>query len=259
MADLAITVGDDEAAAAKAAADKATADAAAAAGGDKLILGKFKNQAALEAAYSELEKKQGGGSLEPQKDDKPEDTPGKSPLKIGKAPDDDGQKSDLALPSVVKEYNEKGEVSEVTYKKLAGKGMTKADVDTYVAGQMAIAQNYAQEFQTLAGGAEQLQAVFTWAQSGLPEDQATTFDAAVDSGNFDTAKLMLQGIIHQYNSSDDKPAKLIDGEAITPSGAVPFDSMTELSDAMRDERYKTSAKYRKEVEARVKASQQQAG
>jgi hypothetical protein len=70
---------------------------------------------------------------------------------------------------------------------------------------------------------------------------------------------MLQGIIHQYNSSDDKPAKLIDGEAITPSGPVPFDSMTELSDAMRDERYKTSAKYRKEVEARVKASQQQAG
>jgi hypothetical protein len=96
---------------------------------------KFKSAEDMANAYSELEKKL--GQPQPQEEEQPQQT---------EETNDDEQTQATNYNEAVVEasqefFNNDGQLSEETYKKLEGIGLPRDLVDSYAAGQQALLQN----------------------------------------------------------------------------------------------------------------------
>jgi hypothetical protein len=219
---------------------------------ETLILGKFKDQSALEKAYTELEKKLGGKKEEPA-------APASTPTPAAPASDAAAaaQKAGLDLKALGDEYIAGGKkLSEASMAKLAAAGITEAQVSQYIAGQEALGKQVATDLAAAVGGEDKLNAVLEWAKANASKDQKDAFDAALDTGNPALVKLALAGIQADYVKAVGSDPKLIAGEpAGGPVGVQPFGSQQEMVTAMKDPRYKKGdVAYMKLVQDRIKAS-----
>jgi hypothetical protein len=217
----------------------------------KLILGKFKDQAALEAAYKELEQKQGSA--------KPVETPAATPA----APSTDAHaqvaKAGLDIQSLTEEFAANGnKLSEASMAKLAAAGITAEQVNGYIAGQQAIVNQIATDLTAVAGGEKQLETLTAWAKVNATKEQKTAFDTALATGNRELIKQALTGIKANYDAAMGTEARVTtkNSEAIPGiTGVQGFGSQAEMTAAMRDPRYKKGDRaFIKSVEDRIKAS-----
>jgi hypothetical protein len=159
------------------------------------------------------------------------------------------------LSDAAKELAESGTVSEETYTKLAEAGHDRATVDTFVAGQKALAQQLRADIATVAGGEEQLNAVLEWAGKHLPAQAIEAYNAAAASGNVELIKLSLQGVVASYRTAVPAEPRLISGTPAPSHGDnAPFQSNEQMVAAMRDPRYQTDPAYRNQIAARLAAS-----
>lgn len=174
-----------------------------------------------------------------------------SPEDTAKAAQDAG----VDLNALSQEFMAKGVLSEETYRGLAEKGFTRQVVDTYIDGQQAIAREYVNGLAAHAGGEQALDAMMRWAGTGLTASERTAYNKALASSDLDTAKLALDGLKAKYTAANGSPGKRVNGAAAAVArGPQPFEHADELTNAMRDRRYKTDAKYRKSVDARAEVS-----
>lgn len=160
-----------------------------------------------------------------------------------------------AIAQVQTEYAEDGELSEGSYKALSEAGYSKAFVDSYIAGQVALVNSYVAGIKEYAGGDAKFQDLFTHLETSNP-DAAESLVAAIESRDMGTIKAIINLAGQSRIKAYGKPA----ARSLTTKGtqAAPvarkvagFESPDEMMKAMSDPRYRTNAKFRSEVEQKV--------
>lgn len=224
---------------------------------------KFKSPEDMAKAYSELEKKLSGATPAAPK-------AGQADQKTPASPDQGVQKgitppegADPAKAAVADagldwdalsaEFAAEGKLSDASLKALADKGFPQHVVDNYIAGMTAQAKAYDAKAFEVAGDETKFRAMQDWAKTGLDAGQLAAYNAAVQSGDINQMAFAVAGLKAQYEKANGSDPTLIQGGN---SGAMEatFKSAKEVSDAMRDKRYRTDPAYRKVVEAKVARS-----
>ena len=206
---------------------------------------KFKSPEDMAKAYAELESKLGAPKVT---DSQPTPDP-------AVATPDDAQNAlsqkGLDLTEFSKEFSEKGELSPESYEKLSKSGFDKTLVDQYIQGQRALADGYANEVKSEAGGDEKYSEIVQWAQANMSPAEIDAFNKAVDSGNKDQAKLAVRGLKSSYENANGREPKLIGGGVKGGSEGDTFESTAQLTKAMADPRYREDPAYRAKVQAKL--------
>lgn len=208
---------------------------------------KFKSPEDMAKAYSELEAKLGQA--------KPADPPAADPAAPSPA-DPEAALADkgLDLQDFSSEFAQKGELSAESYEKLAKAGYSRQIVDQYIEGQRAVAARFETDIMSEVGGAEKYSAITAWAKANLTPQEIAAYNTAVSSGNADQAKLAALGLgakFERANGSD--PQRLLGGQGAGSAGDV-FESMAQVTAAMKDPLYKNDPAFRAKIQAKLSRS-----
>jgi hypothetical protein len=207
---------------------------------------KFKSPEDMAKAYSELESKLGG---KPADDATPSDKP-----QVPENPQQELQKQGLDMTEFSQEFAQKGELSQESYEKLAKAGFDKDLVDTYIAGQQARAAQYEGTIKGEVGGEERYNQIVEWAKANLTPGEIAAYNNAVSSGDANQAKLAALGLSAQYSKAvGQEPNRLIGGGKGGSEDV--FESTAQVTEAMRDPRYKNDPAFRAKVQAKLSRSQ----
>lgn len=197
---------------------------------------KFQTPEALAQAYTELQKKLG--------------SQGQQPPATPEAP----KKQGLDSTVLGREIAEHGKVTDATLQSLKDAGYDDSTITTHVEGIKAVAQRTRSALAEAAGSEDALKAVSEWAKTGLSNEQAQAFDAALQSGNITLAQMAIRDARARYVEAEGNDPGLLKGETATTTADKPFDNSKEVSQAMRDPKYKKDPTYRAEVQRRLAAS-----
>tara|TARA_B100001094_G_scaffold23284_1_gene19704 strand:+ start:1911 stop:2702 length:792 start_codon:yes stop_codon:yes gene_type:complete len=205
---------------------------------ENLILGKFKSQEDLAAAYENLEKKLGETKEEPAAEEKSTQDSNVS----------------TAIQEASDTFHENGELSEDNYKALEDSGIPREFVEAYVKGREASMKSEAAQITDSVGGQENYDSMVQWASEALPADEIETFDQLVTESSPEAAKLAVKGLYARYTAeAGNAPLNIKQGQ--TSGAAVqPFNSNAQVVEAMKDRRYENDPAYREEIERRLAVS-----
>lgn len=211
---------------------------------------KFKTPEDMAKAYSELESKMG------QKP--PADTPAVPDVAPADATQADVEKAlapkGLNLQDFNTEFATNGELSAESYEKLATAGYDKALVDQFIEGQKARAVAFESEIMTEVGGNERYTDMIVWAKANMTPAEIEAYNVAVSSGKPEQAKLAALGLNAKFTKAvGNEPGRVIGGQKADSSGGV-FESTAQVTEAMKDPRYKNDPAYRSKVQAKLAAS-----
>ena len=211
---------------------------------------KFNSVEDLAKSYAELEKKLGGQSQETKEEVDPvaKATP-KSDNNLEIA-EKTVTNAGLDMSSLQAEYAEKGELDTKSYEALEKAGISKEYVDSYIAGQEAIAKTQADEIKSTVGGDETYQEMVDWASKNMTEGEKTAYNKAVNSGDMDTVKLAVNALKGQFERANGVEPKLVEGKA-QPSQEQGFLSWAQVTEAMADPRYAKDTAYQNEVKNKL--------
>lgn len=201
---------------------------------------KFSSWEDMAAAYSELEKKQSAPKAEGT-----QEVPGDAAAAQAQV-----EAAGLDFGALTTEYQSAGELSQATYDKLAAAGIPKETVDSYIAGQEAIAQQAIDGVMGEFGGAEKYGQMVQWAAANLPKADITAFNRVMDGGDLGSIKLTIAGLQAKYAAANGSEPNLLNGGSATSEADV-FRSTAELTAAMSDPRYAKDPAYRADVQAKA--------
>lgn len=190
---------------------------------------------------------------EPQVEEQAETAPAETePPKDLKVPDPPKETKSPAdkLSKFAEEFSAEGKLSDKSYGELEKLGYPKEFVDTYIAGQVAIAERAQQEVFNSVGGSDAYRQMTEWAGSNLSEDEVKAYNAAVESGDRNQVMFAVKGLQARFQSS--REPQTLTGSA--SKGARGFRSSAEVVEAMRDPRYQKDPAYRADVERRMAVS-----
>tara|TARA_R100000808_G_C2134371_1_gene142912 strand:- start:537 stop:1334 length:798 start_codon:yes stop_codon:yes gene_type:complete len=179
----------------------------------------------------------------------------KSPTEAAEAPTEEGttQKADFDWDSITQSINETNSITEENFKKLQDFGIPKEVLDGY-AELLQTGAEYAQQ-RTIqyAGGEENLNAIFQWAQTNLNEQEIEQYNGILDSPNWRMAIDSLRvssGIgVSDAQANSENPS-LVEGSPLADQGTG-FASKQEMITAMGDPRYKHDPAFRNQVRMKV--------
>jgi hypothetical protein len=207
---------------------------------------KFGSPEELAKAYAELEQKQGKA---------PEQTAEEPPKEEGEQTEAEKivEAAGLDYASLNQEFNDKGTLSEESYKALEEKaGLTREMVDTHIAGQQALAREAQTRAFDIAGGADQYDNMTKWAAANLDIKEIEAYNQAIE-GSAEQAALAVAGLKSKYiTANGSEPSLLTGGNG--GGQEVGFQSTSEMTTAMKDPRYAKDPAYRKSVERRIAVS-----
>jgi uncharacterized protein YbaA (DUF1428 family) len=214
---------------------------------------KFKSVEDMAKAYSELEKKMSNPASEKtDTEEKTNDTPDPETASATEVADV-LDKAGVDFNSLQNEYSEEGKLSEQAYEKLEKAGFPKSLVDSWIAGQQAMANDMQSQVFGSVGGEENYNQMVEWAADNLPQADIDSFNKAVDSGDINMINFAVNGLAARYRSEVGTEPRLIQGETSGTSGGS-FQSAAELTAAMRDPRYQKDPAYRKSVADKLQRS-----
>jgi hypothetical protein len=151
------------------------------------------------------------------------------------------------------EYAENGELSDDAYDALEDAGFSRSLVDSWIAGQEALAGSVQASVYSIAGGEEGYMDMVSWAAENLSQQEITAFNANVDSGDPALTQFAVQGLYARYRSEGTSEPSLIQGQASNNQGGA-FNSAAELTAAMSDPRYHKDPAYRQSVAEKLARS-----
>jgi hypothetical protein len=211
---------------------------------------KFKSPEEMANAYKSLESKL--GSKEPE-------APATTEVALdAEAPKPDEVAEELSsrgldFTTFSDEFAANGSLSDESYGALEAKGIDRAMVDQYIAGQRATAAAYEGEVKQSIGGAEEFDAMVAWAQSNVSNADLASYNKAVASGDPSAARLAVKGMHAQYKESRGSEPKLLKGANGTTASDL-YESVQQMTKDMRDPLYKTDPAFRRKVEAKISRS-----
>ena len=242
----------------------------------ELLAGKFKNAEDLENAYLELQKKLGSDE---STEDKQETT----------TTNDETNKEDgtINYETVNNQYGDKlgalfqengvdpweiskhfhdtkGEITDDMYKTLEDTGLSRASIDSYLAGRAAesgytssqtadLTDAEVTRIQTSVGGEAQYNKMIGWASENLEPTTLEAFNSMVGNGDFNTVQLAFNGLKAQYENAEGYEGKMLTGKPAKSSRDV-FRSQSEVVQAMSDLRYERDPAYRQDVYDKLERS-----
>lgn len=158
------------------------------------------------------------------------------------------------VDALMGEFNEKGGLSPESYAALEKAGMSRVVVDSIIAGQVAVANSFANTLLAAAGGEKGLEVLAQFAYQTDPA-AVDAYNAAVDRRDLATAKALLNSWKAQRQARLGTANKQITGRPAQKASVVKgFESRQDMTKAMRDPRYGRDPKYTREVEQKVGAS-----
>lgn len=155
-----------------------------------------------------------------------------------------------AFSQATQEFEENGELSDESFESLAKAGIPREFVEAYLQGQTAIADNQTAQVQEIIGGPQNYEAMAEWAVENLSEEQLEAYNEVVESGTVDQAKMAVQGLFAQFTAAGGKTPQVVMG-ATQGASVKPFNSAAQVTEAMKDPRYKNDPAYRQTVEQRL--------
>lgn len=214
---------------------------------------KFKTPEDMAKAYQNLESKLGSGNkeepnAEPKSAEaiKPEDvTTENAESQLSKV--------GLDLDEFSAEFASKGELSPESYDKLQKAGFDKNLVNDYIEGQRARAAQFESGIKAEVGGDEKFNEMVNWAKANMSESEISAYNKAVGSANPDTAKLAVLGLSAKFNAANgSEPQRTLGGNRT--SGSDVFESTAQVTEAMKDPRYKNDPAFRASVQSKLARS-----
>lgn len=207
------------------------------------ILGKFSSQEELEKAYAELERKL-GQRQETQQQQQQE------PMDEAKA-NELVEKAGLDIDAMTEHFNQNGELADAHYESLEKAGIPRAFVDQYISGVRAEAEQARDQIFQEVGGQEAFEAMADWAVANLSQEELLQYNTAVESGDMTIVRSAVMSLAFRYQREVGRDPKLVGGKGGGLSG---FESVAQLTAAMKDPRYNSDPAYRREVEQRLARS-----
>lgn len=205
------------------------------------ILGKFSSHEELEKAYAELERKL-GQRQEPQQQQTNMDESKANELV---------EKAGLDIDAMTEHFNQNGELADAHYESLEKAGIPRAFVDQYISGVRAEAEQARDQIFQEVGGQEEFEAMADWAVANLSQAELNQYNTAVESGDMATVRSAVMSLAFRYQREVGRDPKLVGGKGGGLSG---FESVAQLTAAMKDPRYHSDPAYRREVEQRLSRS-----
>ena len=147
------------------------------------------------------------------------------------------------------EYEEKGALSEDTYKKLADAGYPKAVVDTYIRGIEAANEAFVNSVYTVAGGKAEYDKLSNYIQS-KGKDAVEGFNDALMNGSLSTVKMLINGFKAEMTLRNGTQKASVLGSG-SPAGTSGFANEADMDKAMDDPRYGVDEEYTKQVTKRL--------
>ena len=205
------------------------------------------NYEALAKAYAELEGKLGAGVVP-----KELATPTAAPTEPQAAKAELATKG-LDYDSLATSFATNGSLTEADYKSLEDVGIPKALADSFVAGQVALAEATRTKGLELAGGEESYTQMVEWAKASLSAPEIDAYNSAV-SGTPAQMELAILGLQAKYKSEVGTQPQLFQGstQATQTSG---YQSKAEMTADMRNPQYSKDPAYRAQVQAKLAATQ----
>ncbi len=148
------------------------------------------------------------------------------------------------------EFNTSGELSETTYKALSEAGLHRDIIDSYIAGQQALAEQVRHGVFEIVGGEGNYTAMSAWASTHLPRAEVDAFNTLLETGSLEQVRLAVRGLHDAWRVADGRPPQLLMG-AMTGQALEPFQSKAEIIAAMSDPRYAKDSAYRETVHQRL--------
>lgn len=205
------------------------------------ILGKFNSYEDLEKAYQELERKQ---SQQPNKELPQQPTKGEANEVV--------ESAGLNMEQLSAHYAENGGLADEHYEALEKAGIPRQYVDQYIAGLEAQSSRIQDEIFDEVGGEEQFSVMAQWAQTNMSPEELTRYNTAVESGDPDTIRSAVMSLAYRYQREAGRDPKLVNGNGGGGQGG--FESLAQLTEAMKDPRYETDPAFRREVESKLSRS-----
>lgn len=137
------------------------------------------------------------------------------------------------------EFTARGELSAESYQKLLDKGIPRALVDSYIAGQKALVDSFVQDIHAIAGGPDAYADMVAWARQSLSPAEIAAFDRIANAGQKDMLELAVTGLAARWKAAEGSRPELVRGKATAGRGGSPdvFESPQQVVEAMRDKRY----------------------
>ena len=151
------------------------------------------------------------------------------------------------------EYNETGQLSEDAYLALQEVGIEPQMVDTWIAGQEAIADQQIDSIYNMVGGEQVYNQMLEWAGDNLQPWEMDAFNDQIESLDANSM-FAVQGLMARMQNDEGSPPMLYQGEPSQYS-APKYDSLAQLTSAMSDPRYASDPAYRREVTSRLNNSE----
>jgi hypothetical protein len=207
---------------------------------------KFKSPEDLAKAYSELEKqftKQRQESKTTEQQTDPTKTDPASAATKG---------LDWEIPAT--EFEEKGTISDETFKRFEAAGIPRDVVSRYAQTRKAEVDAENTKLFERAGGEDVYEVMCDWANNNLPKEDLAAFQKIIQEGEITQALLAVDALKARYVAANGKPPKLISGNSSNRNTTVGYASRAEMVRDMQDARYAKDPAFRKQVEQRIALS-----
>lgn len=165
-------------------------------------------------------------------------------------------------------WHKTGTLPDDAYAALEGQGVSRAVVDQWLAGvtrteaagekearldereRQARDEATAHEVYTAVGGEEVYQRMAAWARVNLSPQEQDAYNNIMNGGNSSAIHLAVAGLEARYRKALGADPRLLSGGGGAEDLSV-YRSAAEVTEAMRDPRYKTDPAYRQDVAARL--------
>ncbi len=228
-------------------------------GEEQLLAGKYKTVDELVKGYKELESQQGRADESETELAEGEEQSAKEIYGefIGGRLEEAG----IDFSDMSSRYAESGMLQDEDYGELEKAGFSRNMVDNYLAGlqynaaqESALNAQQVSQIKTEFGGAEQYDAMTTWAAENMEPDEIAAFNRIVQGSNDGAQiRLAIAGCYAEYRAREGSGARRLGGRARSSSGSK-FESTAQVIEAMNDPRYQTDPAYRKAVEKQLSRS-----
>jgi len=210
---------------------------------------KFKTPEDMAKSYAELEKKMSGGKEPeaPAADETPAEIPTNEDAKEA------ATNAGLDFDALQTEYGKDGQLSDETYEAINKSGIPRDVVDSYIAGQEALATSIRTEMFSTVGGEESYGTMMQWASSSLDKTEVDAYNNVMGTSDPAQIQLAVRGLHAKYQAENGSNPSLISGET-TANAGTKFESVAQVTEAMRNPKYKTDPAFRKQVEAKLARS-----
>ena len=155
------------------------------------------------------------------------------------------------LEKLETKFAEKGELEDSDFESLQKLGLSREDVNDYIAFRTQRGERLVNELMDTAGGTEQYNRMAEWAEQNWDAAKQEAFNKAV--GNYRdrfSAELAIRGLQAEYERAVGREPKLIQGSNPATSSDS-FSTREEITKARRDPRFKTDPAYRAEFDRRL--------